>query len=380
MRAALEEMRRASESSDTQDTQRSAKEAGRSLRKALQTIDQPREESLAQALEQMADRTSKLSSQQQRVESELYQALGEAMNSARNRGQLPARQAQKLIETKQQMADELARVQQEMRAAINDHRSRSPQATQRLVEALSELEDANLSSRLNRSAAEIRYGRAREAAPREGLIADALRGLEENLRSTARLAAGESQREQPRDAKELLAELAELRRALQDSPANPTDRQQSSADRAPSNERGSPSPQNNAEQRSLAQWTPNRSAVSQQITPSSALQEAQGRAQALDDLAGQGERLGLSAQQIQELRRLARQVRQLNASASSRLAALSLIDQLELAALSSMEGSRKASSARSSVTPEESDQREVLAEYYRRLGGSCAAGEGGSSC
>jgi hypothetical protein len=381
IRSALEEMRKAGGSSDSQDTQRSAKEAGRNLRKALETINQPQEESLAQAVEQMADRTGKLSSQQQRVESELYQALGEAMNSVRDRGQLPSRQAQKLIETKQQMADELARVQQEMRAAANDYRSRSPQATQRLAQALSELEDANLSSRLNRSAAEIRYGRARDAAPREGLIADALHGLEENLRAAARLAAGESQREQPRDANELLAELGDLRRALQQTPESSAESQQSSSERtaSPTSERTSPTAQDSA-QRSLAQWTPNRASSSQQLTPSATLQEAQGRAQELDDMAAQGERMGLSAQQIDALRRLARQVRQLNASATSRLAALSLIDQLELAALSSAEGSRKAPSARSSVEPDESDQREVLAEYYRRLGGSCGAGEGASPC
>lgn len=69
--------------------------------------------------------------------------------------------------------------------------------------------------RLNRSAAEIYYGRARDAAPREGLITDALETLEHDLREAAVQAATE--RSQQRDAatpEDLLAQIAELRRAV----------------------------------------------------------------------------------------------------------------------------------------------------------------------
>ena len=48
--------------------------------------------------------------------------------------------------------------------------------------------------RLNRSAAEIYYGRAREAAPREGLITDALETLEQDLREAAAQAARKARR------------------------------------------------------------------------------------------------------------------------------------------------------------------------------------------
>jgi hypothetical protein len=351
------------------------------LRQAIKGIDQPDEKSLAEQVEQLADRAQGLSSEQQRVESELYEALGEAMNSPRDRGQLPSREAQKLIESKQKMADELGRVQQDMRAAINDHRGRSPEATRRLGQALSELEDANLSARLNRSAAEIRYGRAREAAPREGLIADALHALEENLRATARIANGESEKQDtPPGPEQLLARLGDLRRALQQAEAkqNGSGNKSSGAEgtRTDAGEQAG----DTEGSRSAARWNANRASVSEQSVPSMALSDAQSLAQRLEDMAGRGTGLGLTAEQIEALRRLAHQVRQLKSSATSRLSALKLIDQLELAALSSAERSRQAPPARSSVTSEDDDQREVLAEYYRRLGGSCAASEGGRGC
>jgi hypothetical protein len=69
--------------------------------------------------------------------------------------------------------------------------------------------------RLNRSAAEIYYGRARDAAPREGLITDALETLEHDLREAATQAASErSQKGNSATTEDLLAQVAELRRAM----------------------------------------------------------------------------------------------------------------------------------------------------------------------
>src|SRR5678816_3644458 len=72
--------------------------------------------------------------------------------------------------------------------------------------------------RLNRSAAEIYYGRARQAAPSEGLTTDALDTLEQDLREAATQAANEGKgKREDVTADALLAQVAELRRALQDA-------------------------------------------------------------------------------------------------------------------------------------------------------------------
>ena len=105
-----------------------------------------------------------------------------------------------------------------MRSAVHEHRGKTPKATQRLSDIVRDIEGSDVMYRLNRSAAEIYYGRAREAAPREGLITDALETLEHDLREAATQASTE--RTQKRDSAttdDLLAEVAELRRAVRNA-------------------------------------------------------------------------------------------------------------------------------------------------------------------
>jgi hypothetical protein len=366
VREALENMQRANDALvDSQSLQRSAAQAGRNLREALAGIDRAHEQSLAQQAEQLANRAQGLSNQQQRIESELYRALGEAMNAPRDRGQLSASQAQQLIEGKQRMADELGAMQQEMRAAINDHRERNPEATQRMTQALTELEEMSLAARLNRSAAEIRYGRARDAAPREGLIADALQGLENNLRTAAQLAAGESQQHREQDgAEQLLARLGELRRELGSQAS-----EQKVAGQLHISGNAS-----DASDPSRSQSTPSR------MSPALTDDAARSPSRQFDDLANLGEKAGFDARKIASLRRLSQQARQLQPGATARLSALSLIDQLELEALGSIERSRRVPPARTPVGAGDAEQSDMLAEYYRRLGSGGCTDKAAQAC
>src|SRR5207342_3352740 len=89
-----------------------------------------------------------------------------------------------------------------------------------LSEIIRDVEGSDVMYRLNRSAAEIYYGRAREAAPREGLTTDALDTLEQDLRQAAAQAAEEGKGNKGREdmtAEALLSQVAELRRALQEA-------------------------------------------------------------------------------------------------------------------------------------------------------------------
>ncbi len=395
MREALENMRAANGESGA----RSAADAGRNLRRALEQMQPPSGESLADRLDQLADRAEKLVAEQRAVESELYDALGDAMGSSRQRGQIAQPRAQNLIQTKQRMADDVNAMQREMRDAMNDHASGNPQSTRRLGEALSDVEAANLVHRLERSAAEIRYGRARDAAPREGLIAEALENLERDLRVVARVAANESKEQrQAADPQQLLAELGELRRALREAGAQEGEGEQAG-------ERGRGQSENpSAEQRAASGEASNRSGISgldawnpsrsQRVTAgsnSSARENGAGQfrdretaeiAERIEALANQPE-LDLSQEEISALRRMARAARGLNSrSMSSQLDAVTkLVDRLELATLASIERSRDTPAAHAATAILDSPEyREAVAEYYRRLGGACTKGEGGGSC
>lgn len=220
MRRALDDMRAAS--SDPQNSPgnpgKSAQEAGRKLQKALEQMDRPAQQGLSEALEQFASQTRRLANRQRETEADLYAALSEADAAGRRRGQLDPKRAEALTRTKQEMAEEVRKLQQDMRNAMNDHRIQQPESTRKLGEVVSELESTNVVTRISRSASEIQYGRARDAASREGLITDVLESLEQALQETAQLAAREGKRDTaPADPEALLAGLSDLRRQLQEA-------------------------------------------------------------------------------------------------------------------------------------------------------------------
>jgi hypothetical protein len=219
---ALENMRAANDqsggggSSSSQSAQEASKNASKNLRQALRQIDKPDNSRLDEALDKFADRSGALLEDQQEMEDQLHKALSSGDLSPRSSRGLTQRNVRELVETKQRMASDLSQLQDDMRSAVHDFRGKTPKATHRLSEIVRDIEGSDVMYRLNRSAAEIYYGRARDAAPREGLITDALETLEHDLREAAVQAA--SERSQKRDSattEDLLAQVAELRRAVQ---------------------------------------------------------------------------------------------------------------------------------------------------------------------
>ncbi|HEY6643171.1 hypothetical protein [Povalibacter sp.] len=390
MRSALDDMRAANVGNDDekQSASRSA-EAARNLRRALEGMQQPRGKSLNEALEHLADRANRLVDEQRKVEADLYDALGDAMGSSQQRGQLAPERVRKLVDSKQRMAADVSSIQQDMRATMNDHGSRNPEAARGLGEALAELDTTNLAHRLERSAAEIRYGRARDAAPREGLIADALDGLENSLRIVAKVAANERQEsQQQEDPQRLLAELGNLRRALREaggenpSPRNGAQRSGAPPAQASASEAGKGATADRAN--GLTAWNPRATAASlDNGSGQFRLRDAADVAQRLEAMANRMEGTDLSAAEIQALRRMAREARGLSGqSMAEQLAALAtLVDRLELASLAALAKTRAAPSAHTSASiPDAPEYREAIAEYYRRLGGACSNAEGARAC
>jgi hypothetical protein len=214
---ALENMRAANGESagGSSNSSQSAQSAGKNLRQALRQIDKPDNSRLDETLDKFADRSGSLLQEQREIEDQLQKALSSGdLSRLGNRG-LSQRNVRELVETKQRMASDLSQLQDDMRSAVHEYRGKTPKSTHRLSEIVRDIEGSDVMYRLNRSAAEIYYGRARDAAPREGLITDALETLEQDLREAAVQAA--SERSQKRDSattEDLLAQVAELRRAM----------------------------------------------------------------------------------------------------------------------------------------------------------------------
>lgn len=403
---ALENMRAANQSADQGDSasSRSAREAGKNLRQALRQIDKPETARLDEALQRFADRTGGMLEEQRRIESELYKTLSTgnaATFRSSGRGALTQRNVKDLVEAKQKMAAELSDLQADMRGAVHEHRGNTPKTTQRLSEIVRDIEGSDVMYRLNRSAAEIYYGRAREAAPREGLITDALEAMEHDLREAAAQAATE--RTQKRDSAttdDLLAEVAELRRAVrsaqraseqgdarvaradgqsQNGGENSPGQQADSDNGMPGSRQGSPRNQSSRgrsadAQNGLSAWNP--------IVPArgfNTLDDGRGSlarqtsaiGQRIRDLTNRMTGGELTQAELDALRRHANQLRRLNGDpmAGQDEAVLKLIDQIELTALNAAARARGDIPAHATVSsPDSPRYREAVAEYYRRLG------------
>ncbi len=374
---ALQEMRGSTpptEAATDEAVAQAASEASRSLNQALQQLDQREPSQLDARIEQFADRAQDLVREQRRLEAELHRAIDQAhtrmaepgASSYRVPGAIDADEAGQLVESKQGMSEALSALQGEMRHAINDNRQRTPQATQRLGEIVREVENSEVMYRLNRSAAEIYYGRAREAAAREGLIAESLVALERELRQAALLAAQEK-REASSDATPdaVLAQIAELRRALQAVRRSGEPSVASAA--APG---ASTNGQSNASPSAASGQNQNRSAAagSEALDETALMHQSAALGRQVGELVNRMEPGELTTAQLESLRRDASQLHRLSGDpmAGQAQAMLSLVDRIELMALAAIAQTEAARAAAPAL--ETARDRETIAEYYRRLG------------
>jgi hypothetical protein len=217
--AQMQEANRQSKES-AQEQAKAARQASQDLKQAAQQLERKQQSGLDGELNQFADRAAQLEEQQREIESELYQALSEGTqpgSRTRRMGQIDEAKGQSLVEEKQQMAEALSELQKDLRDSVHEHRADDTQAKQRLTEIVNDVEASDLMYRVRRSAAEIYYGRARDAAAREGIITESVQALEQSLREAALQASEEGQRSpNERSASDrLLAEVADLRRRVE---------------------------------------------------------------------------------------------------------------------------------------------------------------------
>ena len=409
MDQALAQMQQANRQSEesAQEQAKSARQASQNLEQAAQQLERKQQSGLDGELNQFAERAAQLEEQQRKIESELYQALSEGTqpgSRTRRMGQIDEAKAQSLVEEKQQMAEALSELQKDLRDSVHEHRASDTQAKQRLTEIVNDVEASDLMYRVRRSAAEIYYGRARDAAAREGIITESMQALEQNLREAALQASEEGQRSpSERSASDrLLADVADLRRRVEQRErlrAAAGESQQSSqqASQEPSEQQGSESGESqsssnqegsrpgerqgsasaNTGDRALSAWDPN---LANRPLPNARNQGQDSIGRQSEAIADRASRMAerassreLTDAELASLRQMARELRQLAGDplAAETAAMKRAVSQIELAALAAVTNRMRSESARTSVPVGESaEYREAVAEYYRRLGGS----------
>lgn len=429
---ALQEMKASNESNGDDASSKgspSAQQASQHLRQALRQIDKPDPYRLDQTLQKFADRSGQMLEQQRRIEEQLYKATQGADNTFRfnSRGGLNQSDTKDVVEAKQRMAEDLSKLQGDMRSAVHEHRGSTPKTTQRLSDIVRDIEGSDVMYRLNRSAAEVYYGRAREAAPREGLITDALETLEHDLRDAATQASTErTQRGNSATTDDLLAQVAELRRAVRKAqgtgnegesgePGNqqseqgrqgeqgerggkPGDTRTARADQqgqqggdnregqqadgsngAPGSRQGGTSERDSSRggsagaQNGLSAWNPiipARGLGTLEDGRGSLAQQTGAISQRIRDITNRMTGGELTQAELDALRRQANQLRRLNGDPmADQDQVLKVIDQIELTALNAAARARGGAPAHATLpSPDSPRYREAVAEYYRRLG------------
>lgn len=309
--------------------------ADQQINQALQRLDRGRQQAAGERYGALARDADAVLREQQRGE----EALREAMKGNRS---LRFDDANRLAERKRALQAQLEALQGQMQAARQKGNTQTPRAAAKVDEALRQLEEQSTLARIARSAQEIDRGRGESALAREPLIAEALQGLQQQLAEAGQMAqteAGEGAKGggKPRP-EDLLAELGQLRRALQQAGGQGGGQRDGGGLERGRGWNGGDGSRIGARLRELGERL-----------PTEALTEAD--RDALRELT----------------QRLGRGGRDPMAGEYARMAAL--LNQVELAALRAAKPGQAAGTRalpRGAQPPEHADD---VAEYYRRLGG-----------
>lgn len=231
MRQANDDMRRAySQNQDQADARRAAQR----LRDATNLLSGTQRQQSAGRLDALAQEADRLANEQ-RKQTDRIRDLARAYGDGANGN--PARDTpQSLAEDRQHLADDLARLETQMRDAVRDMASTDRAAASKLRDALREADQSNLDSRVQRSADMLRRGVNPDRNGSEAQIASDLQQLGQQTRD-AQQALGSGG--QPGDSQSALDRVQNLRNRLEALDRNANGRNPSGARQAgPGNPNG----------------------------------------------------------------------------------------------------------------------------------------------
>jgi hypothetical protein len=353
------------EGSSPEDLRRAADEARRQLEGARDRAIEEREQAMQAALGDLAERAGELYETQSALDDQLQEAIRgvQVGTNAFNRldSGMTFDEEYEMAEAKRRLQSKIQQLQQDARNAALQIDDQQPDAANQLRAGLEKLRDLEIETRIAVAAAYIEQGEAVYVAASESAVTDALRQLRDDIERAERM-AGRGGRDPAEDSPaggvaESLAETQQLRRSLQ---------------RLAQGNQGSGAPTSTGRD-DRPQSTGIRVAdidISREVEG-----QADNLSQRIPDLFNGLRTAGTSAEDIDELRQLAAEIRATEFSGNPELLerearlALSLVEQLELALAKTARQDREG--VWTNTTDEIPDaHREVIADYYRRLGES----------
>ncbi|MET0282712.1 MAG: hypothetical protein ABW278_16515 [Steroidobacteraceae bacterium] len=197
--------------------------ASEQLNRAREQLERSQQQAERERFSNLAESARELAERQRRAENELRAAIGSRPppgianpNRPREPG-ISYADMERMATTRRELQSDLESLQRRMDSTRRQAEKEAPRASGQVAEARKELEELDTSGSLSRSARDIERGRGVQAATRESVVTDTLQRLQQSLEQAADTAESESGRRQQgreADAGDLLAELGDLRRAL----------------------------------------------------------------------------------------------------------------------------------------------------------------------
>lgn len=216
LQEAIEELKNAEQnaSSMTPEERRQAMQnASDKLRQSLEQTADERQQQLQQELADASDALRDLRQRQQEISEELFDAMKRALEARReNRFEsgLDDQQERRLAEQKRQLRKEIEAIREEIDDTSERFAEQAPLTTERLEQALRELDASQVAELMGTSGDMIEEGMAPQAALREERINEALQNLQTDLFESSSLAAAETGTEDDTEAT-----IADATRAIQ---------------------------------------------------------------------------------------------------------------------------------------------------------------------
>ncbi len=198
--------------------------ASEQLQRAREQLERAQAQADSQRFAGLAQDAQDLAQRQRDTQQQLRSAIENNRQSGRDadpRRRLSAGltydQMDQMAAERRQLEQDLANLQQRMDNTRRQNAGQNPKASGQVAQARQELRDMDTTGALERSAYDIERGRGVQAATNDPVISDTLQRLQQRLANAADIASAESgarQQDRKADAADLLAELGNLRRAL----------------------------------------------------------------------------------------------------------------------------------------------------------------------
>lgn len=202
-----------------------AQRAQERLQEALQQLTRERRGQSASALSELAQRSETLARDQREIGNRLKQDLRDSIKAqqkaeaesgrrGRLRSHLSPTEALDLVDRKKAMQEELEAIEREMQGTIRRLDDSQREASRKLREALGEIQQNEIGTRLRVVAEYIRRGLAPHAAQGEDMVTRSLEQLRDSLKEAERLAQANGPGSE-RGLERSLAQLENMRRRLE---------------------------------------------------------------------------------------------------------------------------------------------------------------------